>query len=198
MTVPTWSEERVAQLKKLWEAGLSSSQIAAELGGVTRNAVIGKVHRLGLNGRAPAHPAPRAERKRSSGRRFVRVDRPAPEKAKEPIVDEHAANMPDEINPDAVSAFDAAIPIRRRKSLLDLRDRDCKWPVGDPASPDFFFCGGPTSEGSPYCAPHCRVAYTDAAQRRRERGLLSSEERARRVVQGKARAERLRRQAAAE
>ena len=52
MTVLTWSDDRVEQLKKLWEAGLSASQIAAELGNVTRNAVIGKVHRLGLSGRA--------------------------------------------------------------------------------------------------------------------------------------------------
>ena len=61
MTVLTWSEDRVEQLKKLWEAGLSASQIAAELGNVTRNAVIGKVHRLGLSGRAksPSSAAPR-------------------------------------------------------------------------------------------------------------------------------------------
>ena len=62
MTVLTWSDDRVEQLKKLWEAGLSASQIAAELGNVTRNAVIGKVHRLGLSGRARAPPQPRRVR----------------------------------------------------------------------------------------------------------------------------------------
>ena len=61
MTALTWSDDRVEQLKKLWEGGLSASQIAAELGNVTRNAVIGKVHRLGLSGRAksPTSAAPR-------------------------------------------------------------------------------------------------------------------------------------------
>jgi len=64
MTVLTWSDDRVEQLKKLWEGGLSASQIAAELGNVTRNAVIGKVHRLGLSGRAksPSSAAPASAR----------------------------------------------------------------------------------------------------------------------------------------
>src|SRR5215475_12213585 len=74
MTVLTWSDDRVEQLKKLWEAGLSASQIAAELGNVTRNAVIGKVHRLGLSGRAksPSSAAPRP-RKARPAQHMVRV-----------------------------------------------------------------------------------------------------------------------------
>src|SRR5579883_2198573 len=77
MTVLTWSDERVEQLKKLWESGLSASQIAAELGNVTRNAVIGKVHRLGLSGRAksPAAAAPR-QRKPRPAQHMMRVSRP--------------------------------------------------------------------------------------------------------------------------
>src|SRR5258705_10145083 len=77
MTVLTWSDDRVEQLKKLWEAGLSANQIAAELGGVTRNAVIGKVHRLGLSGRAkrPATAAPR-QRKAPPAPQMMRVARP--------------------------------------------------------------------------------------------------------------------------
>jgi GcrA cell cycle regulator len=76
MTVLTWSDDRVEQLKKLWEAGLSASQIAAELGNVTRNAVIGKVHRLGLSGRAksPSTAAPRQRKARPA--QMVRVSRP--------------------------------------------------------------------------------------------------------------------------
>ena len=77
MTVLTWSDDRVEQLKKLWEAGLSASQIAAELGNVTRNAVIGKVHRLGLSGRAksPSSAAPR-QRKARPAQHMMRVARP--------------------------------------------------------------------------------------------------------------------------
>src|SRR5258705_12761626 len=77
MTVLTWTDDRVEQLKKLWEAGLSASQIAAELGNVTRNAVIGKVHRLGLSGRAqsPSSAAPR-QRKARPAQQMMRVSRP--------------------------------------------------------------------------------------------------------------------------
>src|SRR5258708_33274892 len=77
MTVLTWTDDRVEQLKKLWEAGLSASQIAAELGNVTRNAVIGKVHRLGLSGRAksPASAAPR-QRNARTAQHMMRVARP--------------------------------------------------------------------------------------------------------------------------
>src|SRR5215211_2405368 len=72
----SWTDERVEMLKKLWSDGLSASQIAAELGGITRNAVIGKVHRLGLSGRAksPSSSAPRQRRARPS---MMRVARPA-------------------------------------------------------------------------------------------------------------------------
>src|SRR5512134_1677478 len=78
MTVLTWSDDRVEQLKKLWEAGLSASQIAAELGNVTRNAVIGKVHRLGLSGRAksPSSAAPRQRKARPAAQQMMRVSRP--------------------------------------------------------------------------------------------------------------------------
>ncbi|HEY4403401.1 MAG TPA: GcrA family cell cycle regulator, partial [Xanthobacteraceae bacterium] len=78
----TWTEERVESLKKLWGEGLSASQIAAELGGITRNAVIGKVHRLGLSGRAksPSASAPRPRKARASAHshtHMMRVSRPA-------------------------------------------------------------------------------------------------------------------------
>ena len=73
-----WTEERVEQLRTLWTEGLSASQIARVLGGVTRNAVIGKVHRLGLSGRAksPSSATPRPRKPRSSGH-MLRVSRPA-------------------------------------------------------------------------------------------------------------------------
>jgi GcrA cell cycle regulator len=79
MTVLTWSDDRVEQLKKLWEGGLSASQIAAELGNVTRNAVIGKVHRLGLSGRAksPSSAAPRQRKGRPAHLRQRGADEPA-------------------------------------------------------------------------------------------------------------------------
>src|SRR5262245_51840909 len=74
----SWTDERVEQLKRLWSEGLSASQIAAELGGITRNAVIGKVHRLGLSGRAkaPSSAAPRPRKTRPPSH-VLRMTRPA-------------------------------------------------------------------------------------------------------------------------
>ena len=151
-----WTEERVELLKKLWADGLSASQIAAELGGITRNAVIGKVHRLGLSGRAksPSSSAPRARKPRSSS--MIRVPR-AHIRGNTALAYDYAA----EPEPELIE-----IPIEQRKNLLQLTEATCHWPVGDPGSTDFFFCGGPSNEGSPYCNFHSRVAYQPASARR--------------------------------
>ncbi len=164
MTVLTWSDDRVEQLKKLWEAGLSASQIAAELGNVTRNAVIGKVHRLGLSGRAksPATAAPRQRKAARPAQPMMRVARPV---ARGNTALAQVFEV--EAEPDPV-AFDNVVPMNQRLSLLELNEATCHWPVGDPSSPDFFFCGGKALAGLPYCAQHSRVAYQPAADRRRQ------------------------------
>ena len=130
MTVLTWSEDRVEQLKKLWEAGLSASQIAAELGNVTRNAVIGKVHRLGLSGRAksPSSAAPR-QRKARPAQHMMRVSRPV---SRGNTALAHAFEVEMEADP---IAFDNVVPMSQRLSLLELNEATCHWPVGDPSSP---------------------------------------------------------------
>ena len=129
MTVLTWSDDRVEQLKKLWEAGLSASQIAAELGNVTRNAVIGKVHRLGLSGRAksPSSAAPR-QRKARPAQHMMRVARPV---SRGNTALAHAFEV--EMEPDPI-AYDNVVPMSQRLSLLELNEATCHWPVGDPAS----------------------------------------------------------------
>jgi GcrA cell cycle regulator len=164
MTVLTWSDDRVEQLKKLWEAGLSASQIAAELGNVTRNAVIGKVHRLGLSGRAKA-PAPAAPRQRKAAARpaqpMMRVSRQV-SRGNTALAQAFEVEM----EPDPV-AHDNVVPMSQRLSLLELNEATCHWPVGDPSTSDFFFCGGKALTGLPYCAHHSRVAYQPAADRRR-------------------------------
>jgi GcrA cell cycle regulator len=164
MTVLTWSDDRVEQLKKLWEAGLSASQIAAELGNVTRNAVIGKVHRLGLSGRAksPSSAAPRQRKARPATQQMMRVSRPV---SRGNTALAHAFEV--ELETDPI-AFDNVVPMSQRLSLLELSEATCHWPVGDPSSPDFFFCGGKALAGLPYCAHHSRVAYQPAADRRRQ------------------------------
>jgi GcrA cell cycle regulator len=166
-----WTEERVELLKKLWNDGLSASQIAGELGGVTRNAVIGKVHRLGLSGRAKT-PSSAAARPRKAVTRapagfsghapatrgataLSPRPRPAPEAQIQPRVEL--------LDPDVV------VPFSERVTIMELRENMCRWPMGDPVNPDFRFCGLKTDAGVPYCAYHCRIAYQPANDRRRER-----------------------------
>jgi GcrA cell cycle regulator len=156
----SWTDERVGLLRKLWDDGHSASAIACELGGVTRNAVIGKVHRLGLLGRAKAPP--KGHRRRPRVPAQVRLARP-PLQSSMALVPafEQAAPEPELID-------DSVIPMGQRCALLELTAETCHWPVGNPASADFFFCGGKTTMG-PYCGYHSRVAYQPAGDRRRDR-----------------------------
>ena len=163
----TWTDERVDLLKKLWTDGLSASQIAGELGGITRNAVIGKVHRLGLSGRAksPASTVPRPRKPRSTTH-MLRVPRVAMRG------NNALAALQDydiEAEPELI---DNIVPIGQRCSLLELSEDKCRWPIGDPGSAEFFFCGGKPIEGLPYCSYHSRVAYQPAADRRRDKRVM--------------------------
>ena len=141
----TWTPERENQLRELWTAGLSASRIAAELGGTTRNAVIGKAHRLGLSGRASRKGSGDSK----SGMRLVsRVSTPRVPRA--------------QIRPRYVE------PVERSEfavSLEQLTDKHCKWPLGDPRTREFHFCGGTRSEGMSYCEYHCAVAYQIPSRR---------------------------------
>ncbi|MGE3149501.1 MAG: GcrA family cell cycle regulator [Pseudorhodoplanes sp.] len=161
----SWTDERVELLKKLWTDGLSASQIAAELGGITRNAVIGKVHRLGLSGRAksPSSAAPRQRRARPA--HMMRVPRPSM-RGNTALAAAYAYDAEIEPEPELVENI---IPIGQRRSLLELTEDTCRWPIGDPSSAEFFFCGGKPITGLPYCAYHSRIAYQPAAERRRDK-----------------------------
>jgi GcrA cell cycle regulator len=149
-----WTDERVETLKKLWLDGLSASQIAKQLGGVTRNAVIGKVHRLGLSGRAtpsqpqrPAFKTPRAPRPAIAAS-------PAPRRTIEPAMAAHLP-VPALLNEEPGTA-----------TVLTLGAHMCKWPIGDPASDSFTFCGRRSDREGPYCSEHARVAYQPQQQKK--------------------------------
>ncbi len=209
----SWTDERVETLKKMWAEGQSASQIAKELGGVTRNAVIGKVHRLGLSNRvaageeaaeaapvaaAAAPPAPRAEpaaRAEPAPRptpveRPVAAERPAPAPAPaaapaastavvlpipmrkaiipagQPLPPQPSAN---EISPEALASVREVEKHAKKLSLMELTERTCKWPIGDPATEDFWFCGLPSQPGKPYCDAHVGVAFQPMSARRDRR-----------------------------
>jgi GcrA cell cycle regulator len=148
--LPTWTPHRIDELRKHFEAGLSCSQIAGEIG-VTRNAVIGKLSRLGLSRpqavRIRRQPRPRASTPRlEAPRGQVRILRAL-----------HAAMAA----PAAVEA--EPVSDRPRCSLFELSAQSCRWPIGRPGAEDFGFCGSTPVEGLPYCAGHARLAYRRTA-----------------------------------
>lgn len=197
----SWTDERVELLKKLWSDGLSASQIAGELGGITRNAVIGKVHRLGLSNRVggadkdeavaakpevveAAKPAARVEPARAP-----EPVRAAPEPVRPAVVTQAApvtqlparkqiipAGQPlppqpsaNEISPEALASVREVEKKAKKLTLMELTERTCKWPIGDPATADFWFCGLGTQAGKPYCEAHVGVAFQPMSSRRDRR-----------------------------
>ncbi len=199
----SWTDERVETLKRMWAEGQSASQIAKELGGVTRNAVIGKVHRLGLSNRVGSSDKDEGEAEKAAVKPEAsvapprvepapRVD-PAPRPAAAPERPSAApapvnvlpipmrkaiipAGQPlppqpslNEISPEALASVREVEKRSKRLSLMELTERTCKWPVGDPATEDFWFCGLVSVPGKPYCEAHVGVAFQPMSARRDRR-----------------------------
>jgi GcrA cell cycle regulator len=130
-----WTDDRVEKLRELWDKGLSASQIAKELSeGVTRNAVIGKAHRMGL------------------------ASRPSPVKS-DPAKRAAAAAAKKKAAAPKKSPATKVAPTTGKVSILDLTESMCKWPIGHPGEANFHFCGKPSQPTFPYCANHCVEAY---------------------------------------
>jgi GcrA cell cycle regulator len=190
----SWTDDRVEILKKLWIEGQSASQIAKELGGVTRNAVIGKVHRLGLSNRATSSSSSKSDTKsktsvksmsdtkrvsnKTSTSKVTSANSPSEPRsnvtslrrqiipAGQPLPPQPSAN---EISPEALARVSEIEKKAKKISLLELTERTCKWPVGDPATEEFWFCGLPSQAGKPYCEAHVGVAFQPMSQRRDRR-----------------------------
>ncbi|WP_405403946.1 GcrA family cell cycle regulator [Paracoccus sp. Ld10] len=205
----SWTDDRVETLKRMWSEGQSASAIAKELGGVTRNAVIGKVHRLGLSNRteepeaAPAAPPPAPEpvaREKPAAPRVVPQPAAAPVRpeptpepvaaqpepepepstqpafvpvprrpivpAGQPLPPQPSAN---EISPEALASVREVEKRAKKLTLMELTERTCKWPIGDPATDKFWFCGLPSVAGKPYCEAHVGVAFQPMSSRRDRR-----------------------------
>ncbi|MGX9355426.1 GcrA family cell cycle regulator [Roseobacteraceae bacterium S113] len=187
-----WTDERVELLKKMWGEGQSASQIAKELGGVTRNAVIGKVHRLGLSNRAGAGASTKSDAPKEAPKAKAKpAAKPAPKPAAAaepaPAPEAKAAPIParkqiipagqplppqpsaNEISPEALAKVNEIEKKAKKLTLMQLTERTCKWPVGDPATDDFWFCGLPVQQGKPYCEAHVGVAFQPMSSRRDRR-----------------------------
>jgi GcrA cell cycle regulator len=198
----SWTDERVEKLQEMWAEGHSAAQIAKVLGGVTRNAVIGKVHRLGLSNRGTGAKAGEGPEPEAEAESVVepRAAEPAPitaeptpepvEAAAEPEPEPVEVPAPRPAQRDSLRREPAPMTedrlqvlariaeiekTARRISLLDLTERVCKWPIGDPTDPNFHFCGLPSVPGKPYCVAHVAVAFQPMSSRRdRERTRIRS------------------------
>jgi GcrA cell cycle regulator len=145
----SWTDDRVEVLKKLWGEGRTAAEIAKELGGVTRNAVIGKAHRLKLSGRvSPLQQV---------------VKKPANNPGLKPVIADKKVikKMPAMVPMDLKADQD-----RVRIPLIELQSGQCRWPIGDPRDANFGFCGDHSEDGSPYCAAHSQVAYQVSSRNR--------------------------------
>ena len=167
----SWTDERVEQLRQLWLDGRSASQISAQLGhGVTRNAVIGKVHRLGLAGRAKAPASTSAPPRPSPSQRST--PRPSGGGVRASVRGATALALVAEPALDTRPVYheeDVVVPMSLRVTIIELKEAMCRWPLGDPTSPDFRYCGSPSTGAGPYCVHHGKLAYQPLQDRRRER-----------------------------
>lgn len=162
----SWTDERVELLKKLWTEGLSASQIAAQLGGVTRNAVIGKVHRLGLSGRMKSSSSVSRVAKprlRAPARPSVQPTSFGATALKAEAVTERG--LVQFLEPAVVMPFPA--PKGENVTLMQLSENTCRWPLGDPSTSEFRFCGCEKNGGSSYCQYHAALAFQPAGGRRK-------------------------------
>jgi GcrA cell cycle regulator len=197
-----WSDERVAILKKMWLEGSSASEIAKELGNITRNAVIGKVHRLGMSNRDTNNL--KSGSSTSNAKKSVRRGRPPkvnkeekkrgrPHKLKDPgdfpgtldlkekstissakemRLDENKTKLASDLSEETLQNILKVEMKSKKISLMELTERTCKWPIGDPATDTFWFCGHESEPGKPYCKTHISIAFQPITQRRSRKETL--------------------------
>ena len=197
-----WSDERVAILKKMWLEGSSASEIAKELGNITRNAVIGKVHRLGMSNRDTNNL--KSSSGTSNAKKSVRRGRPPkvnkeekkrgrPHKLKDPgdfpgtldvteksttssakemRLDENKTKVASDLSEETLQNILKVEMKSKKISLMELTERTCKWPIGDPATDTFWFCGHESEPGKPYCKTHISIAFQPITQRRSRKETL--------------------------
>ena len=200
-----WTEDRVEILKARWLEGKSASEIAKELGDVTRNAVIGKLHRLGLSHRKLLGKTGRTV-KVEQGPQSPEPEKPEQTAKPEPVKPEAPAEdtndsvaakerqlvrkvtqaqtiqaiiasgkplppqpSPNDVSEEARAMAEDAEKLSEQLDLMQLTEKTCKWPIGDPAEKEFWFCGLPSQPGKPYCEAHGAVAYQPMSVRRDRR-----------------------------
>lgn len=166
---PVWTRSRIEALKVDWLEGLSASEIARRLGGgITRNAVIGKIHRLGLSERRVPKLPPEGRPARAPTvprQTYAKPPKPGPQ-GKPAIVFGNCTPAPTKSAHGRVYVMPESRPLPVEApvdgpvvALADLTPGACRWPVGDPAHPSFGFCGRKAIDPCPYCTEHAGMAY---------------------------------------
>ncbi|MBE6452850.1 MAG: GcrA cell cycle regulator [Alphaproteobacteria bacterium] len=168
-----WTDEMIVQLKKMWDDGLTTGEIGRRLN-VSKNSVVGKVHRLGLSGRpspikkknpeAPATPKPKAEKQKvvnvvpqqkTKPEKKIQEPKPVASPKPEPIIEKEPEikfipTIKEEKTPSKAG---------QNVSLVELDNHTCRWPIGDPKDENFHFCGNKVRIGQTYCDEHAAIAY---------------------------------------
>ncbi len=147
-----WTSEKVEKLKELWTKGFTASQIAEKLGDTTRNAVIGKAHRLNLEARAPSKQ-PNIPRSKDNKQIIKKTASPMSRKAKFQSI-----------------LLDKSFEPENPKSLEELTEDTCKWPIGHPNEEKFYFCGRKPEGDFPYCKLHVLYAFQPKNQKEDDLG----------------------------
>ena len=166
-----WNEETIVRLRALWAEGLSTAEIGRRLG-VSKNAVVGKAHRLNL----PARPSPIRRDPANAG-----ITRPpAPKRMTGPTLPPLTASAPADapsmprvtpplrVEPREPAAQAAIRPAPRPAPARYSRPSVCCWPIGEPGTPSFRFCDAAATPGKPYCGDHAQIAYVKVRDRREE------------------------------
>jgi GcrA cell cycle regulator len=163
---PKWDADRmIDELKRLHNEGFSAGKIAKKLGFSSRNAVIGKLHRLGIVKSRPVGQRAHIERPAlSRGEKIAkglydysttkRINEQRKHKPRVKLPEDEAPSIAPVVYNTDGAAFDAAIPVEERRTLLELTSFTCRWPCGDPSTADFYFCGGFADISTPYCKQH--------------------------------------------
>lgn len=164
----SWTEQKIQMLKDMWGNGYSASEIAKRLGGLTRNAVIGKAHRLKLSSR----PSPIKREDAVGAMMSTDAVTPLMKSSKKRVMLRPLPAVPVPMPSTIKPAKDGLRPIDSLKrgegiAVTKAGERHCRWPIGDPRSPDFRFCGCAAYEGLPYCIDHARVAYQNVGKKQR-------------------------------